>query len=80
MDFIKLDKRRIFSPLERRVAWDSNLLANKGKVICSLCQKEIKNKKDYHLDHIIAHTKAGRTILVNSQVSHKRCNQKKGSK
>jgi 5-methylcytosine-specific restriction endonuclease McrA len=80
MKFTKLDKKRVFSPLEKRIAWDSNLFANKGGVICSLCKKEIKSKKDYHLDHIIAHTNAGRTILVNSQVSHRKCNQKKGSK
>lgn len=78
--FYRIDKKRMFTALERRIAWDSNLLANKGKVICSLCKEEIKSKNDYHLDHIIAHTNAGRTILVNSQVSHKRCNQKKGSK
>jgi len=80
MNYTKLDKKRVFSPLERRIAWDSNLLANKRKVICNLCKKEIKSKKDFHLDHVIAHTKGGKTVLVNSQVSHKKCNLKKGSK
>lgn len=80
MNFVKLDKKRIFSPLERRIAWDSNFYANKGKVICSLCKEQIKSKKDFDLDHIIAHVKGGKTILINSQVSHKRCNRKKGSK
>jgi len=30
MKFTKLDKKRVFSPLEKRIAWDSNLFANKG--------------------------------------------------
>ena len=78
--FLKIDKKRIFSALERRIAWDSNFYANNRKVICSLCKEEIKSKNEYHLDHITAHTKGGKTILINSQVSHKRCNLKKGSK
>ena len=79
-EFIKLDKKRSFSKLERRIAWDSNFLANGGKVICGICNKEIKSKREFHIDHIVAHTKGGKTILINSQLSHKSCNLKKGSK
>jgi len=78
--FKKIDKKRAFTQLERRIAWDSNLLANKGKVICNICKKEIKSKKDFHLDHIEAHTRGGQTVLANLQVSHKRCNLKKSSR
>ena len=80
MKLIKLDKRRIFNQLERQIAWDSNLKKNKGHVLCELCGNEIHSFSDYHLDHFLAHTKGGKTTLVNAQVSHKKCNLRKGKK
>ncbi len=34
---------------------------------------------DYELDHILPHSKGGKTELKNSQITHKTCNAKKSN-
>ena len=68
------DPRRDFNEEERRIKW---FLSEDKK--CAICG-EVVDWDDYNLDHIIPHSKGGRTELKNSQITHKECNIKKGNK
>jgi 5-methylcytosine-specific restriction endonuclease McrA len=48
--------------------------------ICGICSKKVDSWDDYHLDHKIAHNNGGKTELLNSQITHKKCNQEKSKK
>lgn len=51
-----------------------------GKVYCMGCGKEIKSWTDFNADHILAHTKGGKTDLDNCQILCEHCNKAKGAK
>lgn len=72
---IAKDPTREFTEEERRIAWS---LSEDKK--CGICKNEIKNWNEYHLDHIIPHSKGGKTELKNAQIAHKTCNQGKSNK
>lgn len=72
---IAKDPTRDFTEEERRIAW--NLSEDKK---CHICNNEVTNWNDYHLDHIISHSKGGKTELRNSQITHNICNQSKSNK
>jgi Protein of unknown function DUF262/HNH endonuclease len=71
---IAKDHKRDFTDEERQIAW--NLSKDKK---CAICKK-IVNYSDYELDHIDPHSKGGRTLLENSQITHKACNASKGNR
>jgi len=71
---IARDTRRAFNDEERRIAWV--LSADKK---CAICGKTVE-LKDYELDHIVPHSKGGKTELKNAQITHKSCNVKKSNK
>ncbi len=72
---IARDPTRDFTEEERRIAW----ALSKDK-ICRICSKKVDSWDDYHLDHKIAHNNGGKTELLNSQITHKKCNQEKSKK
>jgi 5-methylcytosine-specific restriction endonuclease McrA len=71
---IAKDSRRAFNEEERRIAWS----LSKDKK-CTLCNCEV-DWADYQLDHIIPHSKGGKTELKNAQITHKVCNGRKSDK
>ena len=68
------DSKRDFNDEERRIFWE---LSKEKK--CGVCCKEVK-WEDYSLDHIVPHSKGGKTELKNAQITHKTCNSSKSNK
>lgn len=54
--------------------------ANNGQVLCRICNKPIETFSDCSADHIVPHSKGGKTTLSNMQLAHKSCNSKKRDK
>ncbi|CAB9511662.1 Inherit from COG: conserved protein [Seminavis robusta] len=76
---VQRDTRRQFSPkLKQQLFEEQNGL-------CGLCEQTIDEQRldeaNYvHIDHIIPHSKGGRTTESNAQLTHSECNLHKGSK
>jgi len=68
------DPNRNFTEEQRQLAWDTS----KDKK-CAICGKKVE-WTDYSLDHKVSYAKGGRTILSNSQITHKKCNASKSNK
>lgn len=68
------DKKRAFSPEQRRIIWNSD-----EKRACAKCGKPM-TWTDFSVDHIIAYTKGGKTDLKNAQPMHRSCNSSKGAR
>jgi hypothetical protein len=68
------DAKRIFSPEQRRILWNSD-----EKRLCGKCKRPVR-WDDFSVDHILAYVKGGRTNLRNAQLMHKVCNSRKGAK
>jgi hypothetical protein len=68
------DEKRAFSPEQRRIIWSSD-----EKRLCGRCHRPL-SWIDYSVDHIVAHTRGGRTSLDNAQPMHRRCNSSKGAR
>ncbi|MGH7282802.1 MAG: HNH endonuclease family protein [Polyangiaceae bacterium] len=68
------DEKRIFTPEQRRILWNSE-----ERKLCRICKKELK-WSDVAADHILAHAKGGRTRLDNAQLAHRTCNSRKGAR
>jgi len=71
---IAKDPRRAFNEEERRIAWNKSTDKK-----CTVCGQTVE-WENYQLDHKTPHTKAGKTELQNSQITHKACNIKKSDK
>ena len=72
--FVDKDTHRTFSDVQRRLVWD----ASKRKRCCE-CGKELK-WGHFEIDHIVPHSKGGKTTLANSALICKSCNCKKGNR
>jgi 5-methylcytosine-specific restriction endonuclease McrA len=68
------DEKRTFSSEQRRIIWNTD-----EKRMCSSCKRAL-TWDDFTVDHIIAHTKGGKTSLKNAQLMCQRCNSKKGAR
>lgn len=68
------DNARNFTDEQRQLKWNQS----KDK-LCVICDKTIE-WSDYHLDHITSHSKGGKTILSNAQITHNKCNQSKSNR
>lgn len=75
------DEKRAFSELERI------LIYRKGKGLCQQCMREGKPENEakvswseFQADHVIPHSKGGRTILENGELLCRYHNQSKGAK
>jgi 5-methylcytosine-specific restriction endonuclease McrA len=66
------DEKRIFTPEQRRIIWNSE-----EKINCAKCKKPL-TWEDFTVDHILAYARGGTTSLKNAQPMHKRCNSSKG--
>lgn len=67
------DAKRAFDPNQRVVIWRRD----EGK--CRLCGKSVKFE-EMHADHVMPHSKGGKTTVENGQTLCAACNLKKGSK
>lgn len=57
---------------------ERTMIADKYEWICQLCKRQIIDKYDLSLDHIIPLSKGGEDILDNMQATHVKCNVLKG--
>ncbi len=81
IDLIEKDKKRSFSELERIIIY------RRGKGLCQQCLREGKSENEsrvswseYQADHVIPHSRGGKTILENGELLCWYHNQSKGSK
>ena len=71
---IAKDSRRDYNEEERRIAYGNSV--DKKCAICGI----FVEWNDFQLDHILPHSKGGKTELRNAQITHKLCNVKKSNK
>lgn len=81
IELIEKDSKRAFSELERIIIY------RKGKGQCQQCLREGKPENEtkvswskYQADHVIPHSKGGKSILENSELLCSYHNQSKGAK
>ena len=81
IQILEKDEKRAFTELERIIIF------RKGKGFCQECLREGKPENEskvswsnYQADHVIPHSKGGRTILDNSELLCSYHNQSKGAK
>lgn len=55
------------------------MLWNSYPHICGICGKQIDSFDEMHVDHIIPLSRGGKDIIANLQLTHAKCNLKKGS-
>jgi hypothetical protein len=72
--FESKDERRIFSEEQRRLLWNSS-----ETKACSLCE-ELLTWANFQVDHILAHSRGGKTILTNAALACVSCNASKGAR
>ncbi len=77
---IEKDDKRAFSEPERIEIY------RRDKGLCQQCLRENKSEEEaavswsnYQADHVIPHSKGGRTIVENAELLCRRCNQSKGA-
>ena len=69
------DKRKICLNEDQK-----KLLLMKQRNICPICSLQLYYGEDMHVDHILPISIGGRDSMENIQITHKDCNQKKGSR
>lgn len=81
IELIEKDKKRAFTELERIIIY------RKGKGFCQQCLREGKSENeakvswsDYQADHVLPHSKGGKTTLDNGELLCSYHNQSKGAK
>lgn len=72
--FHRKDEKRTFTPEQRRILWNSE-----EKQFCRKCRKQL-SWDAYTVDHILAHSRGGRTALKNAQMMCGKCNSSKGAR
>jgi len=65
--------KRVFDSNTKEYLW-----AN-GNHVCAFCKQEILDINDAEVDHIIAYSKGGETIIENAQLLHRHCNRVKNN-
>jgi 5-methylcytosine-specific restriction endonuclease McrA len=72
--FSRKDDQRRFSPEIRRILWNT---AKRKR--CSVCNQAL-DASSFHIDHIKAHSRGGRTVLRNAALICPACNIRKGAR
>jgi hypothetical protein len=68
------DAKRLFTSEQRRILWNSD-----EKRTCPGCRKPL-TWANVSVDHVLAHTKGGRTSLANARLLCKSCNSRRGAR
>lgn len=68
------DAKRIFTPEQRRILWNTTEARR-----CKVCKKAL-TWDDFQMDHVIAHSKGGKTDLKNAALLCATHNAKKGNR
>lgn len=66
-------------PKHTRAKSVRKMLWNSYPHICGICGNQIDSFDEMHVDHIIPLSRGGKDILANLQLTHVKCNLKKGS-
>ena len=66
-------QRRVFSADEKTELW------NNGNHVCAYCNQKILDINDAEVDHVIAYSQGGETVIENAQLLHRHCNRKKNN-
>lgn len=81
IEILEKDEKRAFSELERLIIY------RKGKGLCQQCLRDGKPENEarvswseFHADHVIPHSKGGKTILENGELLCKYHNLSKGNR
>jgi len=72
--FESKDERRIFSPEQRRLLWNSD-----DRKKCSQCDSKL-DWNNFQVDHKKAHSRGGKTRLGNAAIICASCNASKGAR
>ena len=72
--FEKKDEKRNFSLVQRRLIWHSDIEKK-----CAQCVKPL-SWANFTLDHVVAHSRGGRTDLSNAALMCGSCNSSKGNR
>lgn len=67
------DEKRLFSLEQRRILWHSD-----AEKKCAECSRTL-TWDSVAVDHVLAHSRGGRTALRNAALVHPECNSRKGS-
>ena len=68
-------------PTQRYFTFDQkDIIYKQNKKKCAICGQQILKIEDCEIDHIIAYSKGGQTVLTNAQVTHRYCNRAKGNR
>jgi 5-methylcytosine-specific restriction endonuclease McrA len=67
------DEKRVFSEEQRRLLWNSS-----EEKECSYCG-EVLTWANFQADHVLAHSRGGKTVLSNAALSCVDCNRSKGA-
>ena len=67
------ESKRSFSDKEKEELWRT------GDHICPYCNQLILDIDDAEVDHIVAYSKGGETIVENAQLLHRHCNRTKNN-
>jgi len=70
--FARMDKKRGFTPEQRRILWNSSAQRK-----CTSCLK-VLSWSDFTIDHIDPYSKGGRSRLDNAALMCRSCNSSKG--
>jgi len=68
------DDKRLFTAEQRRILWNSDEAKK-----CPSCKKRL-TWSNFAVDHVLAHTKGGKTKISNAQLLCRKCNSRKGGR
>jgi len=72
--FERKDAKRLFSVEQRRLLWNSE-----EKKTCRSCKRPL-DWTNFQVDHVTAHSRGGRTELLNAALLCRSCNASKGAR
>lgn len=72
--FERKDTKRVFSPEQRRILWNTE-----AKHKCVSCHRNL-SWDDFTADHVVAYVRGGKTNLDNAQLMCRSCNSRKGGR
>jgi 5-methylcytosine-specific restriction endonuclease McrA len=72
--FERKDRQRGFTPTQRRIIWNSS-----AERLCQDCGRKLA-WEDFTADHVVAHSRGGRSEIENAAILCRSCNSRKGNR